>query len=84
MAKVERRYTGRPADPNTGKSKAGRPGRSPDDVQRVMLRMGKDFVEKLDFLCKRNERSRREIVEFLIDDAFYEAKGDPAARITPL
>lgn len=65
-------------------AKAGRPGRSPNDVQRVMLRMGVDFVEKLDFLCKQNSRSRREIVEFLVDDAYYEAESDPTARITPL
>jgi hypothetical protein len=65
-------------------AKSGRPGRDQAEVKRVMLRMGSDYVKKLDMLCKRNARSRREIVEFLIDDAHYEAKADPDARITPL
>lgn len=66
------------------KPAAGRPGRDQADVQRVMLRMGKSYVDQLDRLCTQNARSRREIVEFLIADAFLEIQEFPDALIKPL
>ncbi len=58
--------------------------RNAADVQSVMMRMGKDYVSALDELCVVNDRSRREIVEILIDEAYQEYLGDNTARITPL
>ena len=58
--------------------------REPDEVQSVMLRMGRPFVKHLDTLCKVNQRSRREIVEILIAEASAEYQENPQARIEPL
>ncbi len=58
--------------------------RDSKDVQSVMMRMGKDYVAALDELCVVNGRSRRELVEILIDEAYQEYQHDNSARITPL
>lgn len=58
-----------------------RPGFRDDDyVQPVMLRMGTGFVDALDQLCAANERSRRVIIEKLIERA-YEDFANNNARI---
>lgn len=62
-----------------------RPGfRNADDVQSVVMRMGRGYVDALDELCEVNNRSRRELVEILIAEASMEYKHDPSARILPL
>lgn len=53
-------------------------------VQSVLLRMGKSHVKALDELCAVNGRSRREIVEILVSEAYIELRDDKSARITPL
>ena len=58
--------------------------RDADYVQSIVMRMGTPFVDKLDRLCLINGRSRREIVEILVDEASAELEDDPSARITPL
>ncbi len=50
----------------------------------VVLRMNPDKVKKLDSLCRVNDRSRRQLLEILIDEAYLEHRADPSARITPL
>lgn len=54
------------------------------EFRNVMLRMGVMYVGKLDNLCVVNKRSRRELIEMLVDEAYEEVKVDPDARITPL
>ena len=62
-----------------------RPGfRDADHVQSVVLRMGKSFVTALDKLCDANYRSRREIIEILVAEAYVELQENPDARIQPL
>ncbi len=62
-----------------------RPGfRDADYTRNIVLRMGEDFIEALDKLCEVNQRSRREIVEILVAEAFDEYKDDNSARILPL
>lgn len=62
-----------------------RPGfRDADHVQSVMMRMGTSFVTALDKLCEVNFRSRREIVEILVAEAYVELQENPDARISPL
>ena len=58
--------------------------RDSKDVQSVMMRMGVDYVAALDELCTVNDRSRREIVEILIDEAYQEYLNDKNARINPI
>lgn len=58
--------------------------RDPDEVQSIMMRMGKYYVRKLDRICRVNNRSRREIVEILVHEAALELTDDPGARINPL
>lgn len=58
--------------------------RQKEHVKPVMLRMGDVFIDQLDKLCQANNRSRREIVEILVSEAYLELAEDPAARITPL
>ena len=58
--------------------------RDPGQVKPVMLRMGLEFIEALDKLCEANGRSRREIVEILVTEAWVELQEDPDARIQPL
>lgn len=53
-------------------------------VQSIVLRMGKPYVEQLDQLCNVNNRSRREIVEMLINQAAYTLSQNTSDRITPL
>lgn len=62
-----------------------RPGfRDPDYVQAVVLQMGTGYLEALDLLCALNGRSRRDIVEILVSEAYMEVQEDPDARIEPL
>jgi gamma-glutamylcyclotransferase (GGCT)/AIG2-like uncharacterized protein YtfP len=58
--------------------------RDPDYVQSVVLRMGTEFIDRLDELCDANARSRREIIEILISEASMEYRGNKEARINPL
>jgi hypothetical protein len=46
--------------------------------------MGADYVAKLDRVCAVNERSRRVLVEILVDEAHAELEENPDARIHPL
>lgn len=68
--------------PSTPETRAG--FRDADHVQAVMLRMGYEFVDALDTLCEVNGRSRREIVEILVTEAYIEHQEDPKARINPI
>lgn len=64
---------------------AARKGLRPKEtVQAVLLRMSIPFVAQLDELCDVNDRSRREIVEMLVNEAHDVFKSNPADRITPL
>lgn len=58
--------------------------RKAEDVQSVMMRMSVDIVAALDELCATNDRSRREIVEILVEEAYQEWLQNPEARINPL
>lgn len=60
------------------------PKNSVREFKNVMVRMGVDYVTMLDELCAANKRSRRELLELLIDEAHAELDGNPDARITPL
>lgn len=63
---------------------AARKGLRPKDtVQAVLLRMSIPFVNKLDELCDVNSRSRREIVETLVNEAHGVYIEDPTDRINP-
>ena len=53
-------------------------------VKSIMLRMGKGYIDQLDYLCKANNRSRREIVELLIHQAAQDLNKNPESRINPL
>lgn len=44
--------------------------RDPDDVQAILLRMGKHFVDMLDKMCEVDDRSRRQLVEQLIREEY--------------
>lgn len=68
--------------PSTPLKRAG--FRDPDYVHSVVLRMGTEFIDRLDELCETNKRSRREIIEILISEASYEFRTDPEARINPI
>lgn len=57
--------------------------RHPDAVRSVVLRMGEDFIVKLDKLCALNRRSRREVVEMLVDREHAEVKHNPRKRLAP-
>jgi hypothetical protein len=58
--------------------------RDQEEVRSVVLRMGADYVAKLDRVCAVNERSRRVLVEILVDEAHAELEENPDARIHPL
>ncbi len=58
--------------------------RPSDEVQSVVLRMGVPYVRKLDAVCEANDRSRRVLIEILIDEAYAELEADPQARIMPI
>lgn len=58
--------------------------RDSEYVQSIVLRMGTGYVDALDELCKVNDRSRRQIVETLVAEAFADLKIDPNSRIVPL
>ena len=64
------------------KNQRGR--RDPNHVSSVVMRMGHPYIDMLDDLCEVNDRSRREIVEILVEEAALELKEDPRARIFPL
>jgi hypothetical protein len=53
-------------------------------VQSIVLRMGTGYVDALDRLCDVNDRSRRQIVEILVAEAYADLVLDPENRITPL
>ena len=57
--------------------------RDPKHVESINLRMGDNYVKMMDQLCDANRRSRREIVEILIGEAFEELENDKYARINP-
>lgn len=57
--------------------------RPAEAVKPIALRMGRKYVAELDRLCAVNKRSRREIIEILINEAAAELKLDPEARINP-
>lgn len=69
---------------NTDIPRDERGRRQPEYVRQVNLRMGDVFIDMLDDLCDTNQRSRREIVEILIHEAFDELANNKNARITPL
>lgn len=58
--------------------------RDPKTVKSIAMRMTIPFIEELDELCYVNHRSRRQIMEMLIHEAYEEFRINPAARITPL
>lgn len=51
--------------------------------QQISFRMKTDHIALLDALCKVNKRSRRDIVEILIADAYAVWSSDPTDRINP-
>jgi hypothetical protein len=57
--------------------------RDPQHVESINMRMGDNFVLMMDKLCAANRRSRREIVEILISEAYEELEQDEYARINP-
>jgi hypothetical protein len=57
--------------------------RPKETVKDVLLRMGIPYVTQLDSLCEVNARSRREIVETLVAEAFSVLQDDPSDRINP-
>jgi hypothetical protein len=57
--------------------------REQENVKQINMRMGVDYIQMLDELCETNKRSRREVVEILIEDASLELEEDPDARLTP-
>lgn len=68
--------------PKTPLKRAG--FRDPDYVQSVVLRMGTEFIDRLDELCSANERSRRELIEILISRESMHFRKDSNYRINPL
>ena len=58
--------------------------RKKEDIKPIMVRMGTDFVACLDDLCEANKRSRREVIEILVDQAHADWSEDPAKRLNPL
>jgi Spy/CpxP family protein refolding chaperone len=61
-----------------------RPGfRDAEYTRNIVLRMGEDFITALDRLGEVNQRSRREIVEILVAEAFDEFENNKDARILP-
>lgn len=79
---TKRRRKKKPTAPSTPKVRAG--FRDPAHVKSVVLRMGDEYIDRLDELCKINQRSRRELVEILVAEASLELQADPSARINPL
>jgi len=55
--------------------------RDPKTVQAILLRMGKPRIRELDRLAKVNKRSRREVVEMLVNEAIIELNKYPDARL---
>ena len=82
MATNRRQKKKRATIPTTPTKRAG--FRDPDHVKSVVLRMGDEFIDRLDELCHVNKRSRREIVEILVAEASLEYRSDRSARINPL
>ena len=58
--------------------------RKKEDIKPIMVRMGVDFVACLDDLCEVNKRSRREVIEILVDQAHAEWSENPDERLNPL
>ncbi len=78
----EPEYSAITADPKTPLKRGHY--RDASYVKSVMLRMGMGYVDQLDYLCKANNRSRREIVELLIHQAAQDLSENPNTRIDPL
>lgn len=52
-------------------------------IKNILLNMRLSHANKLDKLCKVNARSRREVVEILVDRALAELQDDPDLRLNP-
>lgn len=62
-----------------------RPGfRDKSDLKQVNIFFGAEYIRRLDELCKINNRSRRELLEIFINEAYLEYIADPTVRIEPL
>ena len=62
-----------------------RPGfRDKKDLKQVNFFFGAEYCRRLDELCKVNNRSRRELLEIFINEAYLEYVADPTVRIEPL
>lgn len=70
--------------PKAGTRKRLHTRRNPKHVRAVCLRMTDSNVDQLDLLCEKNLRSRREVVEILVAEAYAELMADPSARIDPV
>ena len=57
--------------------------RDPAHIKGVYLKMGTPFLDALDELAKINSRSRREVVEILIAQAYEELQYDDTVRLIP-
>ena len=57
--------------------------RTKAEVKPIMVRMGTDFVACLDELCEVNKRSRREVIEILVDNAHANWAENPTTRLNP-
>lgn len=51
--------------------------------RHVGFRTDESYVGKLDDLCRVNQRSRRELLEILIENAWDEWNAFPKTRINP-
>ena len=54
----------------------------PERIQ-VGVRLSEDTVQALDAVCVANHRSRRDIIELLINKAYAEFQADDSTRIHP-
>ena len=54
-----------------------------DQRHQVSVRMKQSSLNALDRLCAANARSRRDIVEILVDGAAKELRKDKSARVNP-
>lgn len=64
-------------------AKKSNPTTEPTRTQ-VSFRMLNGSIERLDELCTVNKRSRREIIEILVDEAHGVYTENPNDRINPL
>jgi len=54
------------------------------EVRPIMVRMGADYVACLDELCDINKRSRREVIEILVDQAHLAWTRKNDVRVNPV